>query len=110
MPSKDMQTFAGLHVPYSHVAVAATGDKYVVPWDHSPYAHDMTFQSLLVVADRIEDVDFGIVHRNHDILVSQMEACNDTLIRSDVLDDAFATFPPRCLDHVLMPEMRIMRL
>ena len=64
----------------------------------------MALQRLLVLAVGIVHVDFGVIHRKHNILGRKVQCRDDTQIRRDVLA-APPAFIPRRLDHVLLFEM-----
>jgi hypothetical protein len=63
-------------------------------------------QRLLVVANRVKDVDLGIVERNHNVLLGQMQARHYALVWCDLARIAHTAVAPRRLDHVALLEMR----
>lgn len=97
------------HVPHAHVSVTSTTDESVAPWDHGPDAHDMAMQGPLMVAIRIENMDLGVIKRHDNVFWRQMQACNHSLVRSDVMADGPAAMAPRRLDHVSLLEVRLVR-
>lgn len=49
------------HVPHSNFPVTATAHKNIVPWNHSPNAHNVSLQGLLVVPVSIVNMDLRII-------------------------------------------------
>lgn len=59
-----------------------------------------------MVADGVENVDLGVVERNHNILLREVQTCNNALIGRYLPRIADAAISPGCLDHVALFEMR----
>ena len=63
-----------------------------------------------MLTDGVEDMNFGIIHGNHNIFVSQMKAGDHSLIRRYMLDYGFTAFSPSGLQLKFVPEVQIVRL
>lgn len=59
-----------------------------------------------MVADGVEDVNLGVVERDHDVLLGQMQARHYTLFGRDLARIAYTAVAPCRLDHVTLLEMR----
>lgn len=60
------------HIPDPYVAVTTTTHKKIAPRYHCPDTHNVTLQSLLVLALSVKHMDLRIVKRNDDILVGKV--------------------------------------
>ena len=97
------------HVPDSDLAVAASADKSIIPWHHSPHSHNMSLQRLLVATISVEDMNLGVIQSHNNILWREMQAGDYALILSDVFCNMSSTILPCILDQVALLEIRLMR-
>lgn len=93
-------------IPHTYVPVTATRNEKIAPWYHGPDPHNVALKRLLMLPVDVEDVDFGVVECNDNILVGQMQTGDDALFRRDLPGIAMASRPPCRLDHVSLLEMR----
>lgn len=57
-----------LQVPNANISIASTADQDVIPWNHSPDAHDMALQCAQRISFSIEYVNPGIIKSHDDVL------------------------------------------
>jgi hypothetical protein len=82
------------HVPNSNITVTASTDKRVFPRYHCPYAHHVAGQGLLVAAISIKNMNLCVIEGNDNVFVSQMETCDDAMVRGDLaMLNSSALFP-----------------
>ena len=92
-------------VPHTHIPIASTADEEILPWDHSPYSHDMTLQDPLSVSLRVKDVDLRIVEGHDNILGREMETGNNSTILRDIPCDIATTCSPCSVHQVSLLEV-----
>lgn len=66
----------------------------------------MTLQRLLVLTICIENVDLGVVQGNNNVLAGQMQACDHTLVRGNMLAYYLTTLSPSRFNHILLLKVR----
>lgn len=94
-----------LQVPYAHIAIASTADHGVPPGHHGPDSHDMTLQSSHRVAIGIEDMNFGVIEGDDDVLLRQMQASDYASFLCDIASDACAARSPSRFHEVSLLEV-----
>lgn len=96
-----------LEIPHAYITIAATTDQGVVPWDHSPDAHNMPLQCALRITLGIENVYLGIIKGDNDVLGRQVQTGNNPTLLCDVPCRAGAARSPSGLHQVSLLEVRL---
>ena len=103
--AKELLILPSRQIPHPHIPIASTADEDILPWDHSPYSHNMTLQDPLCIPFRVKNMNLRIVKGHNDVFRREVETGNDSTILRNIPRDVAPTCPPCGIDQVSLLEV-----
>ena len=83
MATEHVHCLASVEIPYSYVPIASTTHECITIRRHGPHAHNVALQATEMLAMRTEDMDLSIVQSDDNVVGSQVQRRDHTLIGCD---------------------------